>query len=536
MRASVDDPASRIWDFVVVGTGIGGATLGYQLSKAGYSVLFCEQGQSYYTAQDVLQGDWLEALVTRDSGPTLEEMFRAGRFSAAMSDVSSGPPRTLRPVLGTGTGGSSALYGMVMERFFPSDFEPAQTFPDCPEANLPEKWPISYEDLAPHYTEAERLYRVHASRDPLHPAGEDRGIVEPPPLTRASQELVERFSVKGLHPYRLPMACDYVPGCRECIGYICDKRCKRDSVTSCLEPALRDHGASLISECEVTSLEVENSRVRFVHAHLQGKPVRLTAKTVVLAAGAFRTPALLLKSGDEGRGLSNGSDQVGRNLMRHLVDYYLLYPKAPPSEGPLKQIAFNDLYVSGGQKLGTVQSNGRLPPVASIAKYFREDMRSFGGPLAHLFPLIRPAVEFRVRRMLAGAHVMVSFLEDLPFATNRVTLSKDRERLDFAYQIHRYDQARLVSFRGKIADLMRPHPFKAIYRAERNTTLGHACGTCRFGNDPKTSVLDRFNRTHEIDNLYVVDGSFLPTSSGTNPSLTIAANALRVADHLANTH
>lgn len=535
MHTSVKDPGSRTWDYIIIGTGIGGATLGYQLSKAGFSVLFCEQGQSYLTAQQVLQGDWLDAIVKRDSGPTSEEMHRAGRFSAAMADVSSGQPRTLRPLLGTGTGGSSALYGMVMERFFPSDFTPGENFADCSEANLPEKWPISYDDLAPYYSEAERLYGVRASKDPLHPAGEDRGIAEPPPLTRASNELVERFRAKGLHPYRLPMACDYVPGCRECIGYICAKGCKHDSVTSCLEPALRHHGASLLSECEVTSLEAENGRVRFVNALLQGKAMRLTGKTVVLAAGALRTPALLLKSGETSRGLANGSDQVGRNLMRHLLDYYLLYPKASPAEGPLKQIAFNDLYVSGDQKLGTVQSNGRLPPAASIAKYFREDLRSFWPPLAHLFPLIRPAVEFRVRHMLAGAHVMVSFLEDLPFATNRVTLSKNGS-LDLAYQIHRYDQSRLKSFRSKIVDLIHPHPFKPIYRAEHNAALGHVCGTCRFGDDPRTSVLDRFNRTHEIDNLYVVDGSFLPTSSGTNPSLTIAANALRVADHLATTH
>ncbi|RWB83345.1 MAG: GMC family oxidoreductase [Mesorhizobium sp.] len=533
MPSHLRDPTRRNWDFVIVGTGIGGATIGYELARQGHSVLFCEAGRSYLTGADVLQGDWLDAL-TNGKIPSREQLDRAGRSSTEMFDVSSGKLRVMRAVLGTGSGGTSALYGMVMERFFPCDFEPGEYFRDCPEANLPEKWPITYDELAPYYSQAERIYRVRATKDPLHPDQRPGGIVPPPPLTPASRELVSRFEEKGLHPYRLPMACDYVEGCRECVGFICEKRCKRDSATSCLEPALRDQGAEMITECEIHSLDSANNKITAINARWQGQEIKLSGKTIILGAGAIRTAVLLLNSGEKDKGLGNGSDQVGQNLMRHLLDYYLVYPKAPPS-GLLKQIAFNDLYLANGKKFGTVQSNGRLPPPSTIAKFFREELKTFWPPLAHLFPLIRPAIEFRIRMMLSGAHVFAAFLEDLPFKSNRVTPSRSGG-VDLFYKINPYDQRRLREFRRQISDLIREHRYRSIFRAEQNATLGHVCGTCRFGDDPCTSVLDRFNRAHELDNLYIVDGSFLPTSSGTNPALTIAANALRVADHLHARH
>ncbi|TGS87462.1 GMC family oxidoreductase [Mesorhizobium sp. M3A.F.Ca.ET.174.01.1.1] len=533
MSSRPEDLTSRSWDFIIIGTGMGGATIGYELARQGRSVLFCEAGRSYLTAQDTLQGDWLDAL-TGGKVPSPEQLDRAGRSRTDIYDISSGKPILMRPVLGTGIGGTSALYGMVMERFFPSDFEPGQYFRDCPEANLPEKWPITYDELAPYYTQAERIYGVKATKDPLHPDQRPGGIVPPPPLTPASGELMNRFEAKGLHPYRLPMACNYVEGCRECVGFICDKRCKRDSATSCLEPALRDHGADMITGCEIHSLDSANNKITAVNARWRGQEIKLSAKTIILGAGAIRTAVLLLNSGEKNKGLANGSDQVGRNLMRHLLDYYLVYPKAP-SSGLLKQIAFNDLYLADGKKFGTVQSNGRLPPASTIAKFLREELRTLWPPLAYLFPLIRPAIEFRIGMMLSRAHVLAAFLEDLPFKSNRVTPSRSGG-VDLFYRINPCDQRRLREFRRQIPDLIGEHRYRSIFRAEQNATLGHVCGTCRFGDDPRTSVLDRFNRAHELDNLYVVDGSFLPTSSGTNPALTIAANALRVADHLSARH
>ncbi len=534
MKASLDpqEISSRTWDVIVIGTGIGGATFGYAMAKAGRSVLFVEKGRSYMRDPDVVEGDWLEFLTEAQGGPTAEQKLRAGRFDEPVLDVSEAKPRPLKPMLGTGSGGSSAIFGMVMERFFPSDFTPGRYFRDAADANVPERWPIDYEELAPYYTEAEALYGVSATFDPLHPDRGDRGFAPPPPLTRSSNELVARFEGKGLHPYRLPMACEYVPGCRECIGFICEKRCKRDSVVSCLEPALDLHGAEILTECEVERLETDGARVTGVSASWKGQAIRLRGRTVALAAGALRTPALLLRSGRDGAGLANGSDQVGRNLMRHFTDYYILYPKQGLSDGPLKQIAVNDFYIQDGRKFGTLQSNGRLPPVTTILNNYRAELRRKWPLLGALFPLLRPFAALRVRRMLKGGHVFAAFMEDLPYQANRVTLGRDGKTLELCYTIPPADRDRLDRFRRKLRAALRPHRMSTIFRAEQNSVLGHVCGTCRFGLDPATSVLDRNNRAHDMENLYVVDASFLPTSSGTNPSLTVAANALRVARHL----
>jgi choline dehydrogenase-like flavoprotein len=518
---------AKTWDVLVIGTGMGGATLGYALAKAGKSVLFCEKGRSHLNFSDALTGDWLESLTHGEAGgPSTEQRQRAGRYAEEIEDISERQTHLIQPMLGIGTGGSSALYGMTLERFFPSDFTPRRYFPDAPGANLPEEWPISGEELAPYYTEAEALYRVRGGIDPLRPAGETRGILEPPPLSSASQELFDRFLARGLHPYRMPMACEYVEGCRECVGYICAKGCKRDSANVCLEPALREHGAELLSECDIEGLEGSNGRVVAVHGRWRGQTLRLKAKRVVLAAGAVHTPALLLRSK-----LANGSDQVGRNLMRHLADYYLLYPEAP-LEGFTKQLAINDFYLCDGLKLGTIQSNGTLPPPPVLASVFKERLRSTWAPLERLFPLVRPVVQRQAEKIVSGAHVMVAFLEDLPYAINRIALSPYSGRVTLQYRIAPPDLARLAVFREKIASVLRPHRFRAILRGHENRMLGHVCGTCRFGNDPRTSVLDRNNKAHELENLYVVDGSFLPSSGGLNPSLTIAANALRVAETL----
>lgn len=531
-KVDSEELLDHTWDVIVIGTGIGGATAGLSLAKGGQSVLFCERGQSYLSASNVLAGDWLDRLTRRDApSPTCEHKRRAGRFSGQIVDITTGDPEPLQPMLGIGSGGSSALYGMAMERFFPSDFEPARYHRKAVGANLPEQWPISYDELAPYYKQAEELYGVRATVDPLRPEGEERGIVASPPFTEANEEIAGRFRDAGLHPYHLPMACEYVTGCHECIGFICDKRCKKDSVNACLEPALKEHGAAMLTECRVDALDAVDGRVSGVICFWQGRRVTLRAKTVIVAAGAVHTPAILLKSGG-GAGLANRSGQVGRNLMRHFLDYFIVYPKAQNGDGLLKQIAFNDFYVVGDIKLGTVQSNGRLPPASSLAAGYRQRLRQKWSFLGTAFPLVRRIVEKRIELMLTNSHVLACFMEDLPYRDNRVTLSPDGNDILLNYHIPAYDRARLKHYRRLISSVLRPGRFKKILVAEENRILGHVCGTCRFGNDPETSVLDRNNRAHDVNNLYVVDASFLPSSGGTNPSLTIAANALRVADHI----
>jgi len=528
------------WDAIIVGTGIGGATLGYSLAQSGMKVLFCEKGMDHLSTSTALTGDWTETLFEREcEGDSYANYLkRSGRLSDPIFELSGITSRAVLPILGEGTGGSSTLYGMVMERFFPSDFEPAKYAKAATQAQIPERWPITMEELEPYYSEAEALYRVKATRDPLRPDTECRSILSPPSYSPANSELFEYLSAQGCNPYHVPMACDYKPGCRECIGFICEKRCKGDSVNICLEPALREHGAVLADNCDVLKLTTENTCVTTLHCRWNGADVTLRGNTIILAAGAIGTPALLLRSASKAwpHGLANGSDQVGRNLMRHLFDYYVVKPRKSPHESDLvKQLAWNDLYISDGVKLGTVQSNGNLPPPRIIARSMKEDISRHSSVLGFIASKFLPVIEQAVKASLKKTIVFASIMEDYPYPDNRLTLGTDG-KVVINYSIHENDKERLELFRDKIKKLLKKYHPKLNQAAQKNSLLGHVCGTCRFGESPKDSVLDRYNKAHELDNLYVVDSSFFPTSSGTNPSLTIAANALRVAEHILKNH
>ena len=532
------------WDAIVIGTGIGGATLGHALVRQGWRVLFCEKGKSPAGTREG-RGDYPESSFP-GANPSADErrarLAGAGRWSDAIEDSSRADGKPFVPFIGAGAGGSSAVYGMAMERLFPADFSPRRNFPDAAAATLPEAWPVSYDELAPHYSAAERLYRLRGSADPLRPAGEDRVLRDPPPLSVQGNELVDRFARKGLHPYRVPMACEFVPGCACCQGYLCPEACKNDSGRICLQPAIDTGRARLIDGCEVLRLDATRRSVREVVCNWKGRAVRLHAPVVVLAAGALATPGILLASASSEwpDGLANASGLVGRNLMRHFNDLYAVFPPVVDgaTDNRRKEIAFNDFYDSRGAKLGTVQSFGRLPPPEVLLQSMRDDLLlARAAWSAPVLDLLRPALRPLLRRIVTRSAVLATIVEDPPYADNRVTLAGDpssvaQSRLAIRYRIRPAEQARIRQMRELMRDALKPMRYLSIRQAENNRMLAHACGTCRFGVDPADSVLDRNNRAHGLDNLYVVDSSFFPSSGGTNPSLTIAANALRVAEHL----
>ncbi len=361
--ASAHEALDRKWDAIVVGTGMAGATMGYALARAGLRVLFCEKGRSHLGAADVLRGEYPELLFPRPAVPGPQHrdlLLRAGRWTDPLEDGSQVRSRSFVPFLGAGTGGSSALYGMALERFAPSDFVPREHHPDAREALLPERWPISYADLAPYYAQAERLYRVRGTPDPLR-RDADGQLPAPPALTGAGRALFDFLAGNGLHPYRLPLACEFVSGCNGCQGYLCGRNCKNDGGRICIEPALREHGASLLDECDVVRLEASSDRVTGIVCVRRGETFTLRGDIVVLAAGALATPRLLLDSASPQwpTGLANGSGMVGRNLMRHHVDLFAVFTgTAPDVAANAKELAFNDFYAKDARKLGTVQSFG----------------------------------------------------------------------------------------------------------------------------------------------------------------------------------
>lgn len=511
----IDEIAQTHWDAIIVGTGMGGATMGYALARAGWKVLFCEKGHD--TAQG-LRGDFPELHGQNDDAAA--RLLRGGRYAEPLLDLSGHRPRSFIPFIGCGTGGSSALYGMVLERLQAADFEPGRHFPATAEATLPTRWPIDLDTLAPYYDEAERLYGVRKDADT-------------PPWSAPARELAEHFDARGLHPYRLPQSCEYVPGCPGCQSFLCARNCKGDGDRNCLRPALARHGAVLLDRCEVLRLEAGPNRVEAVYCRRDGREWRLRGRLVALAAGALASPALLLASASEAwpQGLANDSGLVGRNLMRHYVDLYAVFARARArADENVKELGCNDFYLREDGKFGTLQSFGRLPPARMIVDDLQRELRDTVHPalaaaMAPFKPIMRPLLD----AVFARSTLLASVMEDLPFAENRVRLAPaPAAGIAIEYRVRASEAARIARMRKLVAAALAPYRFLLIKQAENNERIAHACGTCRFGEDPRNSVLDADNRAHGIDNLYIVDASFFPSSGGTNPALTIAANALRV--------
>jgi choline dehydrogenase-like flavoprotein len=296
----------------------------------------------------------------------------------------------------------------------------------------------------------------------------------------------------------------------------------------------------LLDECEVVEVEADSRRVVAVRCLRHGRPVRIAADLFVLAAGALYSPAILLRSRASHwpNGVANGSRLVGRNLMRHYVDLYAVFPRARPAmHGNAKELGCGDFTQGIEGVAGSLQSFGRMPPARVIFADVRSDVQARWGVAAafgvdSLSRIAAPVVD----RLLARSLVFATLLEDLPYAVNRVFVNPIAELSETAiqihYRIHPKEFRRIRALRNHARRVFKPYRYALIRQAENNRQLAHACGTCRFGDDPGSSVLNRDNKAHELDNLFVVDASFFPSSGSTNPALTIAANALRVADRI----
>lgn len=502
---------SEHYDAVIIGTGMGGATLGYALARAGMRVLFLEKGRA-----DPLPGPVADEL--RDA----ESRLARARWPAAFAATLNGEETELLPPVGCGVGGSSLLYAAALERLEPVDFAATSGRPG---------WPFSYSELAPFYEEAEALFGVHGTRDPLADADSP---LEPPrgSLSGSDRSIVMQLEQAGLHPYRLHVGNAYSSECTECLGYVCDRRCKSDVKLKCIEPAIVSGNAQVLDRCEVVRLEADGERVHEVVAEHRGQRVRFRAHMVILAAGAFASAALLLRSCNAHwpDGLANRSGMVGRNLMVHLSDYLAIWARRSIGQrGPRKTIGLRDFYTHRGEPLGTLQSTGLTAGYGNIVGHLRAGFDTrVRKELRFMRPLVRiPAAG--AAAVLGRATIFATILQDLPYAANRVALDeREPERLRVHYTMHEELLRRHRTFRTLIHESLSGLRHFFMNR-DPMPNFGHPCGTCRAGSDPGQSVLDQDNRAHDLANLYVVDASFMPSSGGTNPALTIAANALRVA-------
>jgi choline dehydrogenase-like flavoprotein len=503
--------ASREWDVVVIGTGVGGSTVGWELASRGLSVLFLEKGARVTSNADVSELAMPQERLARGWWPHPLSRQR-----------SQGNSERFFAPLGCALGGSSIYYAAALERLAASDFDALQTTHEQVPA-----WPVTFAEFEPFYAAAESLYGICPT------ASGANG----PRLSEWDLALMDTLRRNGLRPERLKVAMRYDEQCEECIGRVCLRGCKADCRTVCVEPALRQARCAVLEHCDVQSLEADATRVRAVRARYRDELIELRARVFVLSAGAYHSPQLLLRSGgaEWPRGLANRSDQVGRNLMFHTADIYAVWaPRRLNRHGRQKKsLSVRDFYLHEGRRLGYVQSMGLDAGRGAVATYLKDLLRRHGLRNELLLKVLVKLPAHIGAALLGDAGVFAAMSEDDPSPENRVVLDpKEPDGAAFSYAITDDLRRRADELYKLFARHVRPW---RLVRLSPNLTMnyGHPCGTCRFGDNPAASVLDRNCRAHDLENLYVLDASFMPRSGAINPSLTIAANSLRVAPLIA---
>lgn len=522
-----ETPASAkktTWDVIIVGTGMGGATIGHELAKMGRKVLFLEKGP--FLSHDSFR-QHSKSLDEKQERATL------GRWPLKLEGTTSFGDMDFFAPLGSGTGGSANLYAAQLERMLPIDFSPKKNYPGIKDSTLPNEWPIDYQDFMLYYRKAEMMYGVRGEQDFFNPDLK-ASYLNAPLVDKETKKNFKIFEDLKLHPYRAHVASEFIKNCDGCGGRICFNQCKNDAFKIALLPALKDYGAKIITEAEVKYLKADRKKVKRVICNYKNKELQLKGKIVVLAAGSFFTPVILLASKSEywSNGLANSSDYVGRNLMLHASDFFGVFPlKSSSKISHPKKLSLNDFYFYDGVKLGTIQSIGVQINSKNVSSY----LNNLAQKKSKLFKLILSS--FVIDSIACTASLLAPYfkfyttiIEDLPYWENRVFYDpKAKSNMRFNYNYPDELVFRTQFFRKKIKKTFGKKFFTFFITGKNNINFGHPSGTCRFGNDPKTSVLNKYNRCHDVENLYVVDASFFPSSSGANPSLTIAANAIRVA-------
>jgi choline dehydrogenase-like flavoprotein len=501
------------YDVIVIGSGAGGGTMTHALAATGLRILLLERGGWYPREIE----NWSSRAVWGDL------RYR----NAGLWEDASG--KTFNPKQHYYVGGNTKVYGAVLFRMREADFGPIAHVDGVSPG-----WPLGYAEFEPWYSRAEELYSVRGERgtDPTEPWAS--GPYPHGPLRHEPriQQLSDDLAGAGLRPFPLPLGIrrdddDPVGSacirCATCDGFACIVDAKADAQTACIQPALRHPNVTLLTDARVTRLETTNDgrSVSRVLVDRAGQPEPYSADIVVLAAGAINSATLLLGSANDRHpeGLGNSSGVVGRNLMLHNNSSLIAISEVPNPTVFEKTLGVNDYYFGDGEwdfPLGAMQMLGK-----SDAFTMSLDAPDAKDPA----DLAARSLDFWLTT------------EDLPRWDNRVEVKADGGiRLSY--------EPTNLSAHKRLTDR-----FRSLLEAmrcredliDRSTYLGgrlgisgvaHQNGTVRFGPDPADSALDLNCRMHDVDNLYVTDASFFVSSSAVNPTLTIIANALRVAEHL----
>jgi choline dehydrogenase-like flavoprotein len=503
------------YDVVIIGTGAGGGTLAHRLAPSGRKILLLERGGFVRRERE----NWDPKAAISD-----------GRYHAGETWYDR-DGRPFQPGTHYNVGGNTKFYGAALFRLRERDFGELKH-----EAGVSPAWPVGYDVFEPYYTQAEQLYRVHGTRgeDPSEPPASapfPHPAVSHEPRIQALHDSLAKIGLRPFHvpvgvllDERDPLASPCIR-CATCDGFPCLLNAKSDADVLAVRPALRHPNVTLRTRAIATRLETSASgrEVTAVVVEREGREERVAADVVVVSGGAINSAALLLRSASERhpRGLANGSGLVGRHYMSHNNTMLVALSREQNPTLFHKTFALTDFYFGADDfpfPLGCVQLMGNA----------HAEVLAEGAP---------PGTPNRILGLLAS-HGIPFWLtsEDLPDPENRVVV-----RGDGAIEL-RYAPNNLVGHErlaAKVKQILAREKMKRIvpanlYVGGRIPLAGvaHQCGTLRFGADPKSSVLDPDCRAHELDNLYVVDGSFFPSSAAVNPALTIMANALRVGDHL----
>jgi choline dehydrogenase-like flavoprotein len=508
------------YDVIIIGSGAGGGTLARQLAPSGKNILILERG------------DWLKREVENWDATAV---FVQNRYISP-DTWHDRHGRPFQPQVHYFVGGATKLFGAALYRLRREDFGELRHHDGISPA-----WPITYEDLEPYYTSAEQMYHVHGLRgwDPTEPPASAPYPCEPVSNEPRIQQLCDDLTAAGCHPFPAPcavmlnernMAYSTCIRCRTCDGFPCLVHAKADAEVVAVRPALEFPNVMLLRNAKAVKLETngDGTAVTKVVAEVGGEPEVFRGDIVVVSCGAANSAKLLLMSANDAHanGLANGSDQVGRNYMFHNSQAVLALSHEPNPTMFQKTIAMNDFYF--GMKgfeypMGNIQMIGKsLGPMYRGEKSIETALL----PVAVLGDVAHHALDFWLTT------------EDLPDPGNRVTVDR-AGKLTLSYtpnnQVPRQKlYEKLKSMLGQLG--MDPGHLvpRNIYMKTDIPIAGcaHQAGTCRFGVDPKSSVLDVNCKAHELDNLYVVDTSFFVSIGAVNPSLTAMANALRVGDHL----
>lgn len=529
------------WDVIVVGAGMAGGVAARRLTERGLRVLVLETGPG--TLPDAPRPSRARRMLRKVAGGF--EPRDQDRWPDRLRAARAGHAARLVPaMMGRGRGGSSALYGAALGRFRRIDFEreaadgPQGGAPDpaIGERPLPTRWPIAFDALKPYYVEAEALLGVTGGRDPLDPE-DDAVLAPPPPLSPQDAALARTLVANGLHPFRLHVGFAYRPGCAECLGQRCPRGCKAEGDSRGLGPALRDGRATLLQGATARRIEPGEAGVAIVVALEDGAERTIRARSCVVAAGALNSPLLLARS-PRLWGPGGPPRLLGRGLMFHVTDMLAVFERSGAAAfGPRKTLGFRDFYKMDGAICGEVQSMGIALEAGMIATYLKGEAQRLGlGRLGPWLDLLRiPAGA--AARLTRNAAVFATILEDLPYAANRVWEDDAPARapsgaIALSYTVSADLAARAARMRQALRAAFAPNRVLFLSRPA-TPNWGHPMGTCRMAADPEAGVTRPDGALWTDDRVRVADASVLPSSGGANPSLTIAANALRIADLLA---